>query len=208
MYIKSNIIFQISYPIDQVVIPDSNDMQFVYIVLSGICHVVRAIDLKKQRENRRNKAKNNNQHRKQVQSENNTPTRRARSASNAYYVDSDKNAFFKVDELYRSCCYGLHHFLKEDDERADNRKFVLVSGGCRLLRLPHALLRNTFGGTLSSSIRPFVVRYPSDEQLLRVFGSFNLWRSFREDALKKCADIRSKQFLKKEEGDLYGLNSS
>ena len=97
---------------------------------------------------------------------------------------TNKNlVFFKVDRLTPGKSFGLQHIIEkaQEDEIKDTRKFIFVSSGCRIIRIPMKLIqdiaKDKFLKKMKSVVRPF----PSDEELYEEFCCDNRWRCFKKD---------------------------
>ena len=125
------------------------------------------------------------------------------NSSKFCYVDDRSRAHLKVDELRRGDSFGLHQLLRADDDLIDQRRFILVSTGCRLIRIPRTLVQGIVDPVFMMKLRRSLPNYPSDEELLLKFNSFNRWRCFRESVVDRCAEKRRRHFLTREEKSVH-----
>ena len=125
------------------------------------------------------------------------------NSSKYCYVDDRSRAHLKVDELRHGDSFGLHQLLRADDDLVDQRRFILVSAGCRLIRIPRTLVQGIVDPVFMMKLRRSLPSYPSDEELLLKFNSFDKWRCFRESVVDRCAEKRRRHFLTREEKGGY-----
>ena len=102
------------------------------------------------------------------------------------YVDQN-HVYQKVEVLTSGKSFGLQQIVDkaQENELKDTRKFILVSSGCQVIRIPAKLIEEIANDGALKKIRSMVVRYPSDEQLYAEFRCFDDWCSFRENLVHK-----------------------
>ena len=98
----------------------------------------------------------------------------------------ENSVFLKVDILTTGKSFGLHQVLEDLQEHQlkDDRKFVLVSSGCQVIRIPREVLVSCIPHRkLLKILRSSVARYPSDEELYVEYEKLNTWKRYRESVV-------------------------
>lgn len=85
----------------------------------------------------------------------------------------------------------MKYIVKEEDRHVDCiKKFVLVSNGCEIIRIPKFSVQRLADEETATKLEQFEPGYPSDTILFQIYRRYHDWRSFRE---KLVDDISSYQ---------------
>lgn len=140
-----------------------------------------------------------------------TPNRRDRSRTTSTRVSQDGRrtsweavrdmccttnlglgAFLKIDILAQGQIFGLNYLLHEDEQGEDcKRKFILLSSGCEVIRIPKSVLRTNADDFTINKIKNMMRSYPTDEELYEIFKRQNRWRYFREQLVDNIVEFGS-----------------
>lgn len=87
---------------------------------------------------------------------------------------------------------GLNYLLHEDEQGEDcKRKFILLSSGCEVIRIPKSVLRTNADDFTINKIKNMMRSYPTDEELYEIFKRQNRWRYFREQLVDNIVEFGS-----------------
>ena len=75
----------------------------------------------------------------------------------------------------------MKYIVKEEEQHLDcKRKFILVSAGCEIIRIPKVSVERMANEETITKLKKFEPGYLSDDKLFKIYERYHAWRSFRE----------------------------